>query len=72
MVSELAPLSALFPFNSGKLNALLLPPLTPFHLPKSFPSPCVHIKAPTQGCTFHPTSSVAFVRAESTPLISVI
>lgn len=44
------------PFNAGKSNALLLPPLIPLHLPKLLC--CVRNNAPTHGCTFHPTSKV--------------
>ena len=67
-VSELA----VFPFKGGMSKTLLFPPLTPFHRPISIPSGSVQVKAPTHGCTFHPTSNVTFVRSDKIPLISVI
>ena len=67
-VSELA----VFPFKGGMLKALLFPPSIPFHRPISVPSGIVQVKAPTHGCTFHPTSNVTFDRSDKIPLISVI
>lgn len=58
------------PFNAGKSNALLLPPLIPLHLPKLLC--CVHKSAPTQGCTFHPTSNVTLPVEANRPLRLVI
>ena len=65
-------LLALFPFRLGISNTLLFPPATPFHLPNSDPSGIVHVKAPTQGCTFHPICNVTFPLSASLPVISVI
>ena len=47
-----------FTFKAGMLKDLLLPPLMPLHLPQPIPSSVVHVKAPTHGWTFHPSSSV--------------
>lgn len=62
--------AAALPFNAGKSNALLLPPLIPLHLPKLLC--CVHNSAPTQGCTFHPTSNVTLPVEANRPLKLVI
>lgn len=57
------------PFTGGNSNPRLLPPVKAFHL--HLPSPgfanCVHVKAPTHGCTFHPTSNVTFPRSARRP-----
>lgn len=63
---------ALFPFSAGILKNLLFPPLMPLHLPKVFPSPSVHVRAPTHGWTFHPTSRVTLPWEDSLPLMFVI
>ena len=63
---------ALFPFSAGKSKASLWPPFRPFHLPNPFPSSLVHVSAPTQGCTFHPSSNVTFPCEANRPVISVI
>ena len=63
---------ALFPFNAGRSKASLLPPLIPFHRPKSCPSFAVQVSAPTHGCTFHPNSKVTFACEANLPVTSVI
>jgi len=60
------------PRRAGKSNALLFPPVMPFHNAQDSPSGIVHVSAPTHGCTFQPNSKVMFPREASWPLMSVI
>ena len=58
------------PFKLGKANTSLLPPFKPFHSPQV----CLlsQTSAPTYGCTFQCSVSVAFSRSAILPFTSVI
>lgn len=62
--------STFFPFNGGKSNAALR--ITVPSVLGTPPDAGLHHKAPTHGCTFHPTDSVTFRRSANRPVISLI